>query len=201
MSWQTRRKDSKPDIPPTVLKDLPRSDKPSDPRISGKRQILRRPNVAEANRASARVEAVASAVATLRGAQTERKAAVESRGSGCLLAFALLGVALLAWLVINPMIAVPGIALTFSAFFLMYALKYYISIGQVLTWSNGAPNGNGSNGLGQRTLTSEIKKHTYLRPFISIHLPIYNEAAVIDRLLEACTSLDYPHYEVIVADA
>ena len=38
------------------------------------------------------------------------------------------------------------------------------------------------------------------QPFISIHLPLYNETRVVDRLLEACTRLDYKNYEVLVAD-
>jgi cellulose synthase/poly-beta-1,6-N-acetylglucosamine synthase-like glycosyltransferase len=37
-------------------------------------------------------------------------------------------------------------------------------------------------------------------PFVSIHLPMYNEANVVDRLLTVCTSFDYENYEVIVAD-
>lgn len=38
------------------------------------------------------------------------------------------------------------------------------------------------------------------QPFVSIHLAMYNERHVIDRLLRACTSFDYDNYEVIVAD-
>ncbi len=38
------------------------------------------------------------------------------------------------------------------------------------------------------------------QPFVSIHLAMYNERQVVDRLLTACTSLDYDRYEVIVAD-
>ncbi len=37
-------------------------------------------------------------------------------------------------------------------------------------------------------------------PFVSVHVSTYNEKRVIDRLLSACTSFDYPNYEVIVAD-
>jgi cellulose synthase/poly-beta-1,6-N-acetylglucosamine synthase-like glycosyltransferase len=37
-------------------------------------------------------------------------------------------------------------------------------------------------------------------PFVSVMLPVYNEPNVIDRLLTACTSFDYPDYEVIVTD-
>ncbi|MGD8813539.1 MAG: DUF2341 domain-containing protein, partial [Anaerolineales bacterium] len=54
--------------------------------------------------------------------------------------------------------------------------------------SNGIVNGNG-----YRFKPEE-------QPFISIHLPLYNESRVVGRLLEACTRLDYQNYEVLVAD-
>jgi len=53
-------------------------------------------------------------------------------------------------------------------------------------------NGNGSSGK-----NSNGNNH---QPFVSIHLPFYNEKNVADRILNACTSLDYENYEVIVAD-
>ncbi|MDP3954802.1 MAG: glycosyltransferase, partial [bacterium] len=37
-------------------------------------------------------------------------------------------------------------------------------------------------------------------PFVSIHLPFYNEKQVANRILAACTSFDYPNFEVIVCD-
>lgn len=36
--------------------------------------------------------------------------------------------------------------------------------------------------------------------FVSVLLPIYNEPNVIDRLLTACTSFDFPEYEIVVID-
>ncbi|MEE9510097.1 MAG: glycosyltransferase, partial [Candidatus Bathyarchaeia archaeon] len=36
--------------------------------------------------------------------------------------------------------------------------------------------------------------------FVSVLLPIYNEANVIDRLMTCCTSFDFPYYEVVVMD-
>jgi len=53
-------------------------------------------------------------------------------------------------------------------------------------------NGNGSNGKNSNGNNNQ--------PFVSIHLPFYNEKNVADRILNACTSLDYENYEVIVAD-
>ena len=37
-------------------------------------------------------------------------------------------------------------------------------------------------------------------PFVTVMLPTYNESSVIDRLLNAATKIDYPNYEIIVAD-
>ncbi|OGY18987.1 MAG: hypothetical protein A2786_00935 [Candidatus Chisholmbacteria bacterium RIFCSPHIGHO2_01_FULL_52_32] len=45
---------------------------------------------------------------------------------------------------------------------------------------------------------SQVKLERY--PFISVHLPLFNESKVVERLLKACTSFDYPNYEVVVAD-
>ena len=36
--------------------------------------------------------------------------------------------------------------------------------------------------------------------FVSVLLPIYNEANVVNRLLTCCTSFDFPNYEVVVMD-
>jgi len=51
-------------------------------------------------------------------------------------------------------------------------------------------------GLEPNLESVELEKH----PFISIHLPFYNEKKVADRILSACTSFDYPNYEVVVCD-
>jgi cellulose synthase/poly-beta-1,6-N-acetylglucosamine synthase-like glycosyltransferase/ActR/RegA family two-component response regulator len=64
---------------------------------------------------------------------------------------------------------------------------------------DGKGNGRGLNGLRLANGGNGRFPH-HLQPFISIHLPLYNETAVVDRLLTACTSLDYENYEVIVAD-
>src|SRR3989344_1341430 len=37
-------------------------------------------------------------------------------------------------------------------------------------------------------------------PFISIHIPLYNEKRVAERILRACLNFDYPNFEVIVID-
>ncbi|HKZ34751.1 MAG TPA: glycosyltransferase, partial [Patescibacteria group bacterium] len=56
-------------------------------------------------------------------------------------------------------------------------------------------------GIDRVGLIADIQKEelTYY-PFVSIHVATYNEKRVITRLLTACTSQDYPNYEVVIAD-
>jgi len=44
------------------------------------------------------------------------------------------------------------------------------------------------------------EKQSTQTPFVTIMLPTYNEYHVVDRILGAVTAMDYPRYEVIVAD-
>ncbi|TMF67296.1 MAG: glycosyltransferase, partial [Chloroflexi bacterium] len=46
----------------------------------------------------------------------------------------------------------------------------------------------------------ELRLPAEQQPFVSVHVALYNEARVVDRLLAACTSFDYKSYEVIVVD-
>lgn len=106
------------------------------------------------------------------------------------------------------------VALFFGGLFFLYALKYYLSMALILL-ANGNGNGNGNghsngnglfngngNGHGLRSLpkNGEHKDKLPHKPFISVHLPLYNEASVVDRLLQSCTNLNYDNYEVVVAD-
>ncbi|MDZ7261786.1 MAG: glycosyltransferase [candidate division KSB1 bacterium] len=81
-----------------------------------------------------------------------------------------------------------AIVFLFSVFFFVYAVKYYCSTFLVLF--------TGYQSHSSR-LTQAQDTH---QPFVSIHLPLYNEKAVVDRLLASCTSLNYEPYEIIVAD-
>ena len=94
--------------------------------------------------------------------------------------------------------ALAAISFAFGILFFVYAARYYVATISVLVapsfdavngknginTPNMGLNGNGSNGA----------------PMVSIHLTTYNEERVIDRLLAACTKLDYPNYEVVVVD-
>jgi len=85
------------------------------------------------------------------------------------------------------------IALAFGIFFFLYATKYYVATllalfgGKRLAVNNGNHLRNGGVKGGRE-------------PFISIHLPFYNERNVARRIIEACLNLDYTNYEIIVVD-
>ncbi|MFQ6077488.1 MAG: glycosyltransferase family 2 protein, partial [Candidatus Bathyarchaeia archaeon] len=81
--------------------------------------------------------------------------------------------------------------------------------------SEGDPPNNtvsfDGGGIKSLVIDDEMKRHIsaiqdhYFKghedePFISIHLPFYNEKNVALRILGACLSLDYRNYEVIVVD-
>ncbi len=67
---------------------------------------------------------------------------------------------------------------------------------------------NGKNGLVQAGGLQPSLEHIKLKryPFVSIHLPFYNEKKVAERILEACVSMDYSgqtsqaNFEIIVCD-
>lgn len=63
-----------------------------------------------------------------------------------------------------------------------------------------ATNGNGHNGNGYGNGNGHDGNGNGKTPFVSIHIATYNEKNVVNRILEACTSFEYPEYEVIVAD-
>ncbi|MEM1560351.1 MAG: glycosyltransferase [Thermoproteota archaeon] len=104
-------------------------------------------------------------------------------------------------------------ALAFGILFFTYAIRYYIALSILaLTLFRTSPlnNKKGSNNRvysgGEVTLrfkensfNSNVRSNSS-PPMISIHIPLYNEEKVVDRLMEALTSLDYPNYEVIVVD-
>lgn len=122
-----------------------------------------------------------------------------------------------------------AIALTFGLFFFfVYAARYYVYVTILLFLNvtrkeenthngngngngrhkmfglvpsrNNYRNGNGHNGNGKSVNYSALNGGLITQPLVSIHLPLYNEPNVVERLLTACTSLDYNNYEVIVID-
>jgi len=65
-------------------------------------------------------------------------------------------------------------------------------------------NGNGANGNGNNHGLGMIPDYEKIplqkQPFVSIHLPFYNEKKVANRILAACTSMDYENFQVVVVD-
>jgi cellulose synthase/poly-beta-1,6-N-acetylglucosamine synthase-like glycosyltransferase/transposase len=106
------------------------------------------------------------------------------------------------------------VALSAGMIFLLYSIKYYMMIISVLYFSRKFnvfqeekatmagdmrqkyPLLAGKYGLVPDTDGIQLTR----APFVSIHLPLYNEKRVVNRLLEAATSLEYENYEVIVCD-
>lgn len=89
-------------------------------------------------------------------------------------------------------------------FFLVYALRYYVSIGLILlTKHNDAKHNSLKNSLNNKNNANNTNNDSGLLknpPRVSIHLPFYNERNVAQRILEACLRLDYPNYEIVVVD-
>jgi len=123
---------------------------------------------------------------------------------------------------LRPAMFFPAVALFFGMMFFFYSLKYYISLifvmafqGQSLPSSERQQNQEvceskfgkffakllGSNTTRTTAIAQNLDKVTLSRyPFVSVHLPLYNERRVVERLLNAVTSLDWPNFEVIVID-
>lgn len=81
-------------------------------------------------------------------------------------------------------------------FFFGYAVRYYVYVA-ILLFLNIYRGEKGTTGMVARP---SMQEGLTAEPLVSIHLPIYNEPNVVERLLTACTTLDYRNYEVILLD-
>ena len=91
------------------------------------------------------------------------------------------------------------VALVFGGFYFIFALKYYISTIIaliVLTRDANRVSSILKNEMGK----SENIQGLPIDPFISIHLPFFNEINVARRVIQACIDIDYTNYEILVAD-
>jgi cellulose synthase/poly-beta-1,6-N-acetylglucosamine synthase-like glycosyltransferase len=86
-------------------------------------------------------------------------------------------------------------------FFIGYAVRYYLYVAVLfflnIFLKNGIGNGNRNNRMVARP---SLREGLTAEPLVSIHLPVYNEPNVVERLLASCTTLDYWNYEVILVD-
>ncbi len=92
-----------------------------------------------------------------------------------------------------------GVSLSLGMFFFLYSLKYYISTAIVLSYSQ--KEGLDASRVSATGLNSDLSNiHLERHPYVSVHLALYNEKNVVERLMKAATSFDYDNYEVIIAD-
>src|SRR3989344_4957027 len=96
-----------------------------------------------------------------------------------------------------------SIALTFGIFFFIYSLKYYLSVLLVLKLaSRGSqttdsrqlttdPSANSGQARINPLLVNLEKVELRERPFVSIHVAVYNEKRVVERLIQACTAQEW----------
>ncbi|MFQ6052878.1 MAG: glycosyltransferase [Candidatus Bathyarchaeia archaeon] len=103
-------------------------------------------------------------------------------------------------------------ALAFGILFFAFACKYYAAILLTLLGgerinenrinvgprgAQGLPNQDGPDKSG---VDGASKSGDDDEPFVSIHLPFYNERNVARRIIQACMDLNYTNYEVVVVD-
>jgi len=118
-------------------------------------------------------------------------------------------------------------ALAFGIFFFIFASKYYVAILLALFGgrngnTNGSRNWNKDNQKGHRACNRFLNHFIFNQngdrngrgpngyrhqkyfdddePFVSIHLPFYNEKNVARRIIDACIAIDYKNYEILVID-
>ncbi len=92
------------------------------------------------------------------------------------------------------------LALGFGVFYFIYAMKYYgsclIALGVFGMDLEKTPESHPAH----RILAQRKNVDRGFTPWISIHLPFYNERNVARRILKACIDIDYANFEVMVAD-
>jgi cellulose synthase/poly-beta-1,6-N-acetylglucosamine synthase-like glycosyltransferase len=103
-------------------------------------------------------------------------------------------------------------ALLLGALSFAFSIKYYLASALALALSltshssgqvQGQPDGSTSSRIARRSTNGQDSNgdlHLGYYPLVSIHIAVYNERRVIERLLNACAQLDYPNYEVVVVD-
>jgi cellulose synthase/poly-beta-1,6-N-acetylglucosamine synthase-like glycosyltransferase len=99
-------------------------------------------------------------------------------------------------------LAASYIALTLGGFYFIYAIKYYASSLVALTLYSLDQDKLPPEHSLHRILAKRDSEHITLgdEPWVSIHLPFFNELNVARRILEACMDINYTNYEVLLAD-
>ena len=92
------------------------------------------------------------------------------------------------------------LALGFGVFYFVYALKYYASGLIALGIFNMDLSDTSEAHPAHRILAQQSLEYEGESPYVSVHLPFFNELNVARRILEACLDIDYDNFEVMVAD-
>jgi cellulose synthase/poly-beta-1,6-N-acetylglucosamine synthase-like glycosyltransferase len=94
------------------------------------------------------------------------------------------------------------IALTLGGFYFIYAFKYYLSSLIALGLFSLDPQKLPPDHVVHRILAPRATQEVLMgdEPWVSIHLPFFNELNVARRILEACMDINYTNFEVLVAD-
>jgi cellulose synthase/poly-beta-1,6-N-acetylglucosamine synthase-like glycosyltransferase len=104
----------------------------------------------------------------------------------------------------SPGLLLSIVAILLGAFFFAYSVRYYVATLLVLLLGESRSRALGATA--QVGATPEglwnggWRPEPGLEPKVCVQIASYNEARVIERLLEACTRLTYPNYEVILCD-
>ena len=112
------------------------------------------------------------------------------------------------------------VSLIFGIFFFFSAFKYYSSVLLVIFGSRSSKvyaknDKSNEDDRRERILNYFSRNHLNSNnregnangkrnggeaPFISIHLPFYNEKNVAKRIIQACMNITYPNFEIVVVD-
>ncbi len=93
------------------------------------------------------------------------------------------------------------LALGFGVLYFVYAIKYYTSSLIALGIFNMDLSDTAEGHPAHRILAQQSLEYEGIeRPYVSVHLPFFNELNVARRILEACLDIDYDNFEVMVAD-
>jgi len=107
---------------------------------------------------------------------------------------------------LSPGLALSIVAILLGAIFFAYSVRYYVATLLVLLLGDARARGRALGATSQVGSTPEGLWNGGWRPvpgeepMVCVQIASYNEARVIERLLEACTRLTYPNYEVILCD-
>lgn len=116
-----------------------------------------------------------------------------------------------------------GISLVAGSIFFLYSLKYYLTLVIVLSYSQKSSLDKKQGFNFKENLISKILglskvndqkrgqlvpglepdlSHVILKrkPYVSVHIPFYNEKNVVRRSIEAAINFKYPEYEIILCD-